>query len=79
MQSHFIVTQFKSHESIVPTQVDIGDMSRNWKSSEAILLDDSYTWSWHYPGTLFLAQEAMEAAVDLKRQALKLTHHRIIS
>ncbi|CAE7210418.1 sphX, partial [Symbiodinium sp. CCMP2456] len=27
-----------------PDHVDIGDMSRNWKSSEALLLDDDYTW-----------------------------------
>ena len=27
-----------------PEHVDIGDMSRNWKSSEATLLDDDYTW-----------------------------------
>eukprot|EP00434_Breviolum_minutum_P037241 symbB.v1.2.033016.t1/scaffold4043.1/size45695/5 len=27
-----------------PTHVDIGDMSRDWKSSEALLLDDGYTF-----------------------------------
>ncbi|CAJ1436638.1 unnamed protein product [Effrenium voratum] len=27
-----------------PEHVDLGDMSREWKSSEAILLDDGYTW-----------------------------------
>ncbi|CAK9066479.1 Protein SphX [Durusdinium trenchii] len=27
-----------------PSHVDIGDMSRDWKSSEAVLLDDGYTF-----------------------------------
>ncbi|CAE6949870.1 sphX, partial [Symbiodinium natans] len=27
-----------------PDHVDVGDMSRNWKESEALLLDDGYTW-----------------------------------
>ncbi|CAJ1390644.1 unnamed protein product [Effrenium voratum] len=27
-----------------PEHVDIGDMSREWKNSEALLLDDAYTW-----------------------------------
>ena len=26
-----------------PTHVDIGDMSRNWRTSEALRLDDGYT------------------------------------
>eukprot|EP00439_Symbiodinium_sp_Y106_P040540 s2809_g4.t6 len=30
-----------------PDHVDIGDMSRNWQSSEALLLDDDYTWECH--------------------------------
>jgi len=42
----FVDLGFPAVRSASFGEVDIGDMSRNWKSSEALLLDDDYTWAW---------------------------------